>query len=572
MSHNLLSVPKNAAEKILKTGGVIACPLLSTNKFIKFGKDRGLSINRERLFRLELLGLFKPIFRVKTPEKYTSPLEIPLKKGERWFKNGWAWNTTGLKSDYEIPNKNDQEHEAYYSTFQVFHLNIVLSSMTLTINLDTFLDQIIDWKSNGEKWMKYAKATLENLVSHEQGRAMALLCQFISDRYYPATQGDQRIITVPLSRNSSDKWMRICISNWDWVNYAKNWKPRNTERLFKLTPEKLEQTYNGLAISQSHCDPMGKWYQLTQFIPARKRLELKGDALYAETLRSAAHMLRMLYQDLYKRELPHPNEVTGEIIKHIPEQDVRNDARRYLEFVVNRYNLNPQPKLTLFVEGQSEVIAISMIFDEYFGVHPGKLSIEIIDLGGVDTATGNKKDDHFQAILRLVDYLHHHQTLTFLILDNEGHAKKLKNRAKKAKSKHHNKRYITRPEYIKIWRDCFEMDNFSSTEISVALNTLALGHGKFSKSDVISCKKPDNSGVDLSKLYRQKTGFDLNKVKLSSILTTAMLTEKKGKKLAHRPIIQILERVAKLATRNPLPTMQNVWETNQSSKFLAKKR
>jgi hypothetical protein len=575
MSQNLLSVPEKAAEIILKTGGVIACPVLSSKELINFCYARGLSLNRDRLFRLERLGLFRPLFRVKTPTKDTYPLDIPMKKSEPWFKNGWAWDTTSLKSDYEIPDENDPDQEAYYSTFQIYHLDVVLSSMNLTVHLDGFLEpsgKSIDWNRNGKNWMEYADATLESLVKHEQRRAVALLCKFISDRYYPHTQGDQRTIQVPLGRHGSDFWTHTFAINWDWQDYSRNWKPENAEKLFKLTPETLKQAYNGLAVSQDNCDPISNWYQLTQFISARERLKLKGDALYAEILRSAAHMLRMLYKDLYKDELPHPNEVTGTIIKPIPEQDVRLDTRRYLEFVVNRYKLNPQPKVTLFVEGQSEEAAVSMIFDKYFGAHPGKFSIEIINLEGVDTATGNKKDDRFRAILRLVDYLHHHQTLTFLILDNENYAKKLKNEAKKAKSKHHNKRYITRPEYIKIWQDCFEMDNFSCSEISDALNTLAKGHGNFSRPGVTDCKKSNNAGKALSDLYKKNTGFGLNKVELNKILAATMLIEKKGKKLTNRPIIQTLERVAKLAIRNPLPTMQESWETNQSSKYLAKKR
>ena len=120
-------------------------------------------------------------------------------------------------------------------------------------------------------------------------------------------------------------------------------------------------------------------------------------------------MLRLLYKDLYGDDLPHPNEVMGLVYNHFPELEVRNDVRRYLEFVSNRFGLNPQPRLSLFVEGRSEEIAVMRIFDEYFGVHPGVYGIEIVVLGGVDAATGNK-DDRFRAIMRLVDYLHDRQT------------------------------------------------------------------------------------------------------------------------------------------------------------------
>jgi hypothetical protein len=44
-------------------------------------------------------------------------------------------------------------------------------------------------------------------------------------------------------------------------------------------------------------------------------------------------MLRHLYKDLYNDELPHPNEVGGTIITHVPELEVRRDVRRYLELI-----------------------------------------------------------------------------------------------------------------------------------------------------------------------------------------------------------------------------------------------
>ncbi len=122
-------------------------------------------------------------------------------------------------------------------------------------------------------------------------------------------------------------------------------------------------------------------------------------------------------------------------------------------------------------------------------MHPGKYGIEIVVLGGIGAATGSKKRDRFRAIIRLVDYLHHHQTFAFLILDNENYAADLKAKAKEAKSIHGSRRYVTRPEYIRIWKDSFEFDNFSCAEIAAALTELAQGVVEFSVSDVANAKK-----------------------------------------------------------------------------------
>ena len=574
-SEELLTIPARAGRAIVESGAMLACPLLGTDRFVKFCSARGLQINRERLVRLERLGLFGPVFRVRTPPSEAVPFYIPVRPRNNWFTKGWAYDTTRVPQDYEVPAHPDQTQEGYYSIFQIDHLHLVLTELTLHVLLDDYLDRDdsrpIDWQKQGTHCMEYAEQCAAGLLDHEYRRAVALLCQHISNRYFPQTQGDKRTRQIRRG-SSSDRWIIVRAQNWDWEQEAQRWDPKKTARLYGLTPEKLRHTYEGLAFSQAHCDPLEHWYQLTQFISLRERERLKGAALRAETIRAAAHMLRLLHKDLYEEELPLPNEVTGTIINHFPEMEVRRDVRRYLEFVANRFGINPQPKLVLIVEGQSEEAAVTQIFEEYYGTHPGIYGIEIVVLGGVNNATGNRNQDRFRAILRLVDYLHHHQTFTFLVLDNENSADRLKEAAKEAESIHSGRQYVTRPEYIRIWQDSFEFDNFSCTEIAAALNELARSKATFTGRDVIRVKSQDNPGSALKQLYRQKTNYDIPKVKLSGILVRNMMSSAARRQIESRPIIKTLDRVVRLAARNPLPTTQRVWEINQASNYLGKKR
>ena len=571
---NLLTLPVDAGRVIVEAGAVIACPLLGTDRFVKFCRDRGLSIDRERLVRLERLGTFAPVFRVRTPGKAVRPFEIPVQKGNNWFSKQWAWDTTAMPPAYTVPDHKDQTQEGYYSIYQIDDLHILVHSMTLRVELDSYLDRTetgsINWQKNGEAWMQYAAAGLESGQSHEFRRSLALLCQFISNRYYPKTQGDQRTIQVGGGR-FGDHWISVGVADWNWREYARGWSPHETEQLFQLTPEKLKHAFETLAMTQAYCDPLERWYQLTQFVSLAERKRLKGDALRAETLRAGAHMLRHLHHDLYGEELAHPNEVGVKVIHHMPELDVREDTRRYLEFVANRFGVNPQPKLALIVEGESEDRVVRKLFEDYFGTHPGTYGIEIIVLGGVGTATGTKKADRFRAILRLIDYLHHHQTFTFLVLDNENYAKRLKEAARNAKSRHGKRVYVTRAEYIRIWKDSFEFDNYSCGEIAAAMNVLAQGRANFARDAVIRCKKAVNSAAELARLYHQEAHYDLPKVELNEILVENMLSSDARRKIENRPIIQALERIARLAARNPLPTTHESWEVNQLSKYLGKK-
>jgi len=45
VNDKLLTLPVNAGRVIVEAGAIIACPLLGTDRFIKFCGERGLSIS-----------------------------------------------------------------------------------------------------------------------------------------------------------------------------------------------------------------------------------------------------------------------------------------------------------------------------------------------------------------------------------------------------------------------------------------------------------------------------------------------------------------------------------------------
>ena len=575
MTEALLTVPLHAGRAIVVAGAVFACPLLGTDRFERFCSDCNLAINRERLIRLERLGLFAPVFRVKTPRKATKQSRIPPAGSTNWFSKRWARDTTVVPQVHAVPTHTDRTQEGNYSIFQINHLDSVLSAVTLELQLDSFLDldpdEPVDWLAAGTRWLSRTRDLAASLRDHQYRPAVALLCQHISNRYYPQTQSDMR--TQQVRKGSSfDHWVVINAREWDWDDESQHSDPGKTKRLYRLTPEKLRHAYEGLATAQAHCDPIRHWYPLTQFVSVKERRKLKNDALRAETLRAGAHMLRLLHIDLYGRDLPHPNEVTGTVVNHVPELEARRDVRRHLEFVANRFGVNPQPRLSLIVEGQSEETVIKHIFEDYFGSHPGVLGIEIVVLGGVDVATGGKREDRFRAIMRLIDYLHHHQTFAFLILDNENYAHRLKNAGKTMKSIHTNRRYVTRPEYIRIWKRSFEFDNFSCTEIAAALGEVAEGRARFTVKQVRAAREEDKPGAALAERYRRETDGGLPKIALSEALVRRMLCPAARRKTENRPIVRVLDRVAVLAACNHLPTTQRTRDANQESRFLGHRR
>lgn len=281
-------------------------------------------------------------------------------------------------------------------------------------------------------------------------------------------------------------------------------------------------------------------------------------------------MLQMLFKDLFEEELAHPNEVARTVIAHIPEVEVRSDTRRYLEFVVNGYNLNPSPKVVLIVEGRSEELFVNRLCEEHFGFPIGRVAIEVVNIRGVGNATGNRKDGS-QAIVRLVDYLHHHQTLVFLVLDNENDAFLLRRAWRDAISLFGVRKRVTRPEYMRVWKRSFEFDNFSDTEIGTALTQVGPARVKFSAGEVASCRKSARPGAALETLFRSRVGNKLPKQKLVLSLIEIALQTKSRKKIENRPITILMKRIVESATRNPFPVTHEVWRSNQRSKRIARK-
>lgn len=565
-----LLLSENSGLLLLQSDSLMTVSFRDAADFSKYCRERGVYVSVERLNRLERLGVFRPLFRVFHRDGLDRRLRFPNGNIADWISADAIVETYDPAIQYEVPPCGSIDSIAYYSVFQIDHLDKVLAELQLIVHLDSIADESevdIDWASQAEAWHERARQSTERIRTGVSWRPIPVLCQYISNRYYPQTQTNQRTISVR-SSSSFGGWLEINGHDWDWETYARNYDPREVEARFGLSADILERAYKNIGGSAAYGDPLEKWAPLVEFVSVDKKRKLKGKALLAQSLREAANMLRFLYKDLYGDELPPTHEIFGQVINHFPELEARDDARRHLEFVVNQYDLNPQPKLVLFVEGESEIVLINMIFEMYYGFHPGKLGIELVNLKGINNATGNKRADRFRAIFRLVDYLHHHQTLTFLILDNENHAEKLKREAKNAKSLHGRDRLAVPSDHIKLWRVALEFDNFSDTEIASAMSEISGGSRRFASSDVKAARTSEAPGQALSELYELKTEHSLEKPKLARALAIRLIDPKSRRLPQNRPIVRILDVVREKAALNPFPTRQKTWESNQSFHWL----
>lgn len=534
--------------------------LMARDDFIRFATDRNLSVSREQLHGFERNGVFLPVIRMAGGQV----LYFDGSPTAPDFEAGWVVDTSAPGATYTVPDINEPDCMAFYSPYQLWALERVLQGTTCSLDLGACVGtdaESVDWEAHMSELVSRTAKNIDRLSSDPALCAIPLLCQLISNRYLPRARGNQRSILVGGISHTSE-WMSFGSMSWDWLTYCDEWDPAPLVEAFQLDETSLKRVHEHLVQAMRLCDPLWSWAELVRFINQGKRDELKGDALRAESYRQSAEMVRQLHLELYGDDLGPPEEMFGTVINHIPELEVRDDPRLYLQYTTNKYDLNPQPKAVLFVEGKTEEIFVKKIFLDLFGMHHGKIGLEIIDLSGVDNATGSKKEDRYGAIFRLVDYLHEHQTFAFIMLDNEGRAKSLQKAAAGKSSFFPLRKRAMPPSRIRVWRKNFELDNFSDTEIARALTDMP-GHTVQFRSTDIKAVRPTWPRRKISGLFRERTGHDLNKPLLAERLAEIVVDPETRKRPANRPVIKFLQRVDNQSWMNHWPVTRDIWRQNQ---------
>lgn len=559
----MVRLPENPGRLLLNSVAVRTAPLLRADDFAKYCGERALSVSRARLRRFEELGIVVPIVRVRAASDGENAVWLNDNGVDDHFDSGRVIDTSAAGADYEVP-ADDDEWMPYYSRFQILEVVQAINAMDMTVALDEYLrpsGRARIPQTVTDRWLGHASWYVEYASAHNRTRALAVLAQFISDRYLPHAQSNRRTLTVSPT-STFTQWLAVESMTWQWWEHVLNWDPRVSVGPFQLDQESLRFAYERVSADLRVHDPLWNWNDLITFVDHQNRARLREDALLWQAHRDLTEMLRLLYRDLYAENLPKPHEVGLPTDAHVPELAVRDDPREHLKYVANIYGVNPQPKAVLFVEGKSEIAFIQRAYPKLFGHHHGVSGIKLVNLHGVANATGGKSADRFNAIFRLLDYLHDEQIFTFVILDNEGRAQQLKEAAGTKRSLFGQRKYATKRSRVKIWRTNFEFDNFSDTEIARALTNLAHGDTTFLSRDVKAVRSAWRK-QSLSGLFEARVGYGLEKPALAEQLAELMTAAETKRNPASRPIFKILEQASRKAARNWLPVGQGMWAKNQ---------
>jgi hypothetical protein len=548
-------------EYIIDNELIVSCPLLPTENFIKYCKARDIKTSKEQLERLEKLKLFYPIARFSYEGIGETSIVFKKENMKKWFKEGHLWHPASR--DFEewktfCDEDGDKKIDSFYSIFQSYSLYDLIESTKFELSALWF-----DYYN--EKNLNEIKNHLKSRIDIYKENTTPYICQIISNRYYPKTRTDRRLIVVP--GNSNDP-------KWDWFEYCRNWDAKKIFNDMNIPIEEIKNQQEFLFTKAQCLDPLEFWYDLVRFVSINEKDKLKGKALFAQTLYSMEYMLRLFYKEKTGEELNSPDERKSLIYGDY----VTKDELKYLAFLANEYHLNPKPKLILVVEGKGELEQFPKLSKKLFHASFPKFGIEIISIDGIGNFTGKKTSDKYGALKEFIDYHHDKQTIVFIVLDDEGRASEVKERLLNAKSKYFSGRYVTKAEYIHLWeKKTIEFTNFTTEEIAKAMTKCGGNRYEFQIPEIANCEKEsENKKNDaLSELFNKKLDRELQKTKLLEILFD-FITSNPGKEFdqdgnAKRPVVKMIKKILELANMNHQPTTKELWKKNQETGFYGRK-
>jgi hypothetical protein len=576
-----------SSKQLIGHGHFFQQTLLNVDAFVRYCKDRGIEVSQERLERFEELGVFLPMLRIRWPkiqikirarENGEGHEELGiLQEGEEWsgelkeenggflwwdydavqslLDEGYLWTPTRERFQPWTAYKNEDgwwDVESYYSMFQTLPLFKFLESTTVTVGID----RIASWsKEDAVKWFEMWEPHAGKIISVFQDGESAFdtaakLCQVLSSRYLPYAQSDGATISVPHP------------DFFDWDKFRREWNAEEFLARIGASVEQVADRWQTAIMQARSVDPLDSWRDFVAFFRRSWKERLKGKALLAQTWWTMEKMLNLFHEDLvgHKRyefdAAPEDQELFYG--KGIPKNDLK-----FLEFLTNRYGVNPRPKLILVVEGDGEEEQFPRIAEELIPPTFPKMRIAVMNIKGIG---------ELPKLERLIDHYHSLQTIVFLVLDRENNAQGRKNKLVQTPSKWNPTRTITKEEYIHLWDKNIEFDNFTNEEIARGMTQASGNRYEFSFEEVANCRSKFGGERDpLSKLYEEVLNYGLPKTQLLKNLFDYAIASPEmdiaGEKV-RRPIIDVILNVKHLAFRNHQPSDLDAWKETQDSDWL----
>lgn len=214
--------------------------------------------------------------------------------------------------------------------------------------------------------------------------------------------------------------------------------------------------------SQAHFhDPLAKWRDLVCFVRWNEREHLQGPAFAAHRIKELALLAAELVSVIDQVPPERIYDPEGESWTKKRLGDTLSAKRRsQLEFVANRFGLNPNIALLWYVEGKSELSCLKVL-DESFESLFDQYGIEIMPIGGVGK---------IKILTEAIATAKRVGVRVFLLADGADQG-----------AQRHVRKLITEgtlaPDQVAFSDPTFERANFSWDEIGRAMNELLSSYG-----------------------------------------------------------------------------------------------
>ena len=584
-------------------------PPLKMDKFIKLGKKYDISIDKKELELYEKIGIFKPIFRIKYRKNNIlndfNFFNFTKKEKEELLR---ALNENQIFIpkeenflEYDKFETNDSLIINYYSNFQIELIYDIQKGFKFSRNI--LLNK--EWEFE-EEYKKHCIRLHKETFAGENKRLSFLLN--ISRFYYPRSQHDFKIFKL----NSEDKSWHDDRKKFSTVKILEKYS-YNYETIKHFMNQYLREFENLMGIKNNSHD----WFLFYEYLNRDYKLKLEKTTGLAYYFFSLALMLKFFLEDYF-------TETSQEI--DYKRNALFNKENKYdlLFYLSNKFKMNYQPSLIIFVEGNSEVEVFKKLFKWYLGYYPEEKGIDIISFNGVtkliSTYDDSKKlkeliikirkntkgknpglnDDEYDDLNKLINNLENLDILVsnwsslisynlskwyiipFFVSDDEGDVWNFLNNKKIIHFK--DKKYDIPDKWYYIWGKTnnnypfkgkdIELSNFSDLEISNVLKELIDNDISVSNVTVLRRK---NKGINQVQNSKFKKEIKQNKVYILMRLVDNLIEqyEKNGDdSIFNRSIFDMLDKIEDLnyLKNNPLDsehkelfddTLKNILEGNE---------
>lgn len=554
-------------------------PPMNMKNFINFCKKRGIKIDKSNLEDLEKKKLFFPIFRVSNIYNPISEQFVAPSFSGRSHDELISYLNSG---NIYIPQDNefiefekfkDSETSSlkiysYYSNFQIWPLIKILKD---------------------EKRGSYLNSNFDNLVN------LLTAVQI----YAPYGRSNLRRINLKTEKNYF--YQKLEEFDLDEVLNLINLDSDDLYKAYAVICSKLR----GLLGSDD-------LIQLWKNISWSKKDNCIGHTRLGVEYLQWAMMLKRCIEDYLHHEIFDVDEVNGDWEKvrdELPSNEtgrtqrgVRNDRytnrlndeyefrlnRKKLYYLANSLTLDYHPRVNIFVEGDTEEVMIPKFF-ELYGYNFWDSGFEIVNIEGITKYySGNiefqKSDEKIDKIIinnfrNLIMFnLNLWQVIPFFIGDNENDiGKKLKEGIifdKKSLIQQFTNSSFRKveneiieeygdvndamiEEWVHIWKYDFELDNFKSSELQVAINDVC--RTDYSLEDIQkiydACENGEKVGINSLGKRIKRNKIAINEKALENLVNYYEETNDEG--IFERPIFKVIEKLFDIYDNNHQPVNTN---------------